>query len=334
MKKTARISLDIKEPLANALVDAFLSCGSNTRTMAAKACKVSLTTSGKLANLLVSSSYFVERLDRAEISGQRRCRHLYLSSSVSVVVIDMSSPRYTLSVVEGEHKLIYSRSYDYDPNLDFESNLTVFLSRTAMGMPYKKGGLMHICVILSDEKTAKTAQAYLPREIDKTRIQEVISTAFGKAPALFVREADAFSAAVRYGIGKTKNCSVCYLRADAPQSLLFTSDKVTISRDLGSLLTDRGALQSINIDLLTREERETILSRLVNFAFVAYSPDLIMLGSQRSNIDDSTVKAIRYKLASLGAGYPVIKLCSDAEDLRILGAARATVKQAIKRLFK
>ena len=49
MKKSARISLDIKEPLANALFDAFLSCGSNTRAMAANACKVSLTTSGKLA---------------------------------------------------------------------------------------------------------------------------------------------------------------------------------------------------------------------------------------------------------------------------------------------
>lgn len=324
--------LNIQRSLIDKMIDSYLSDGSNTRSETAKRCNVSLSTSGKVANTLVSLGLFDEKLQASSRMG-RRCRHLFIKNSVDTVVIDMSSPEFSLSLICGADIYRYGKTYKYDPSLDFEANLTVFLSRTCIGMPINKKAIINFCIIHSDAPHIASVQAYLPDISDKHRISDILKRTIGKTPLLFISRKDAFASAISYGILNTQDCSVSYIFADSPLlSYNFSRGNSSVC-NLSNLLINGQPAQKLYDNIFSKEESELLLTHLINFADTAFVSDMIMIESNSISIDDPLLNSVRRDLALAGISVPILKVCTKDPGICILGAARATVSQFIKHLI-
>lgn len=326
--------LKIKKDLILAVTDAFLTEGYNTRSISAKVCGISPTTAGKVANSLISNGIFEERTILAPIGHKRSCRHLFPSKELSVIVIDLTSVRFSLTVVDSNLKAIYSKDYEYDPLLDLDDNLTVFLSRAGLGMPYKAKGPTQICVLLSERPEGLFLQDFLPRFSDKPLIDRIIAETYGKIPLLYISEKDAFGAAIKYGINGTRNCSVAYIRENEGYKCFSYCNGISKICYLDNLMIENTSLTVANSLPHSKDEHEKIISRLINFADVAFSPNLVLIGEQSQDIDEYSINQIEKNLILSGVPRPIIKLCSKESDIRVLGAARATVRSLIEIIIK
>lgn len=328
-------TLNIKSELLDSLVMAYLGKAPATRAAVAEKCKVSKTTSGKVATALFECGFVTQRTDK-DVSG-RLALHLSLRDNVSVMIIDLSRTRYSMRIVTVGGECAFESHHDFDTDISYEDNLTVFLSRSGYKAKLEGHRFDAICVIYSDtprveNATSSSLRAYLPQRCDEDKTLGIIRSVFGHRCVVYVSLSNAVSAAVKLGI-------ISYSAQDHGASYLFAGTRIeafhvhksTVNYcNAGSLLVDSRSVAAIMEKHITHKELNEVLLRLINLLCCAFNPDSIIIGSDIYKIDNDTVAGIHKNLAECGMLCPKLILSTAKPSVIDTAATRLAAAALIR----
>ena len=295
-------TLNIKSELVDSLVMAYLCKTPSTRAAVAEKCKVSKTTSGKVATALFECGFVTQRTYK-DVSG-RPALHLSLRENLSVMIIDLSRTRYSMRMVTVGGECTFESHHDFDTDISYEDNLTVFLSRSGYKAKLEGHRFDAICIVYSDTPRMETIassslSAYLPQKCDEDKTLDIIRSVFGHRCVVYVSLSDAVSAAIKLGIiaASAQDNGASYLFAGTKLEAFHVHENAVNYCNAGSLLIDSRSVGTVMEKRVTHNEFNEVLLRLINLLCCAFSPSCIIIGSDIYSIDTDTISSIRKHLA-------------------------------------
>ena len=125
MTKHKRIKLNMRPSLVDDLIHAYLSGNAPTRASVSESCGVSRASAGKVAKALVESKIMCEKT--FSMNGDAPSAHLFVDDDVNVMIIDLSTPRFSLALFDPNAQVKFQATYSYDTSVLFDDNLNIFL---------------------------------------------------------------------------------------------------------------------------------------------------------------------------------------------------------------
>ena len=335
MPKFKRIGLDLKAETLNKLIFSYLSGYAPTRASVAKSCSVSEMTSGKAARALIDSGFMCERQYSSD--GKRPCFHLFCNDGVRVLVIDLSSSVFKMSIVSPYGDVKFQTEYEYDTEISHMDNLNIFFSRHSANVKKSRYSFCAISVIYADipvSRTTMMSYGFLPDITSKEHIADLIHSEFGKYPASHMTVSDAILSSLKFkahgdiieprGLSYIfigRHISAFHIHADG--AVTVCSPEPLFPNICRKLFTDH---------MLTEKSvSDSIFVQLAHFMGCAFSPSHIFLESDILSPDDTTAELLCQRFALSGLNAPTVSFKDNSPPLRLVGASRETLFSVIKR---
>lgn len=177
-----------KNTLASVL-DAILESDCPTRKSIAGKTGYSEVTVGKVMQAIYLLSLASKETRKPSDNG-RVCAHLAYSDNVRLLVLDISTRRFTMTLISSGLSCDFHYVYTYSDSLRYEENLMIFLSNgaqrlTELNLDYSAS------LLISDnidgvQRISHTSQIMPPPACNLSLIREKISSVLGSAPDLTV----------------------------------------------------------------------------------------------------------------------------------------------------
>ncbi|MGM9644493.1 MAG: hypothetical protein ACI3X1_05340 [Eubacteriales bacterium] len=335
MPKFKRIGLDLKAETLDKLIFSYLSGYAPTRASVAESCSVSEMTAGKAARALIESGFMCERQYSSD--GKRPCFHLFCNEGVRVLVIDLSSSAFKMSIVSPYGDIKFHTEYEYDTEISHADNLNVFFSRHSMNVKKSGYSFCAISVIYADipvSRPGMSVYGFLPNISSEEHIANLVHSEFGKYPASHMTVSDAILNSLKFkAYGNTIDpCGLSYIfigrhisafHIHGDGSVTVCSPESLFPDIAGKLFTDH---------MLTEKNvSDAIFVQLAHFMGCAFSPSHIILESDILSPDDTTAELLWRKFALSGLNTPTVSFKDNSRPLRLVGASRKTLFSVIKR---
>lgn len=337
MKKTdvKAVRLNIKRKTLDNIIAAFLLDEFPTRLSVSLSCGITPPTVNKVADALIEARFMGTKVYKDENSKKSEL-HYTLSNRISIAVIDLSSPDFTMSVINKNRNCIFFESYTCDIELLFEDNLALFLSDCIAKLEKIKIFTYEICVLYSDNASSSIKlSTYTPSIENKELIEAIIAKIMRRSVLLHITLSDAFGSAKRYNLCNF-NKSACYLNFDSSPSLIYTDEGgFTLSAFPEKLLFDSSKTLKERLQRpLTHADLTKIICQLTNFIVSAYNPRTIYIATRRYEIDEGFIQD--YTRTFMPSDYlpPEIIFDNSNPSLLIRSAAHATLLKLMKSTVK
>jgi len=329
--------LDVKRALLDRMIDSYLqdNCAI-TRTSVAKSCGASKTSAGKIASALTNGGFMYERL--YSDPGKHPALHLFSTQNFNVLIIDLSSAKYTLSIMSNDYKCLFEKSHEYDADISFEDNLGIFLSRC--GLDARKSGKTYAatCVIYYDiPRNNNTSEfnrkAHLPSLSDKGITDKIIYSVFRRYPDLYISTTQAIGATVKYNIfpRHAQGNGVSYVFAGTYLCAFHATSHAITHCNISSLMVDGRCAKDMIGTHLDHTELSLLLTRAVNLMYCAYNTDCVILESDVYDLDRGYTADISKAFARSGEFVSDLIVVSRATGAKYAGAVKATFVHTVKR---
>ena len=332
MNKPRKIKTGVRGELAESLLFSYLSQTNPSRGSVAKECKVSRVTSGKIAEVLLNSGLMMERyfaLDKCS-----PCNHLVFKDNVNLLLIDLSSHVYKMSIIGANGEVKVSFSYNYDSSISDADNLNIFLSRNGLKIKQKGISWLSIAVLFSDDlqreylQTSST-QAMLPSIDSKDVIDEAIFSVFHKSPSSHLNVSQAILSALKFkALGENYVNGISYLYVGSHLSAFHVYGNGSVAVCSPQNLISIGNTDPSRLDQYQKEE---LLIKLINFMDCAFSPNAIIIESCDYEPSDRSASRINKAIARPHRHLPAIYTKDSDNSLCNYGIARQTLFDYIRK---
>ena len=341
MPSFRKIKINMRSELFNDLVRAFLSDNAPSRTSVCEDTGVCKITASKVACALIESGFMCEKL--FSLNGKERPRlHLFLRDTVRVLLIDLSTPRFKMSIVANDASILFDSSYSYDSCIPFDDNVNIFLSRCGLSVRHSGYTFSAISVLYADnDQKSRTVsspyQAILPSIRQKDTVSHAIYEIFRKTPETHLTVSDAICEAMRYdakGTDKMNGASYIFVGKSLLAFHCYRDGSKTVCSP-EKLLSENEKNSLYHSHLSSKDEIDNIFIRLCEFMDAAFSPSYILIESDLHTPDEVTAKKITRAFALSGKNSPILKVRTCvSNDLHIHGILRSTVFSLIKRYIE
>jgi hypothetical protein len=302
-------------------------------------CGASLSSVGKVASALVESGFMSERLYSVK-SGCRPQNHLTLNDHCKIMVLDLSRITFTIHVISGESKCVFSDRHLYDPNVSFDDNLYLFLSRSGLKIKQRNISINSVCIIYADKDSTYAGDTYtpsfrLPTVDESFKVDQVISSIFKAKALVHMSVSDSIAQAIRFGLIDAVDApyGVSYIFAGNHISAFHVSEdgQTTIFNVSELLLNDSEKASSVLSGAANLQMFCNTSFRLANIMCCVFRSQTVIIESDKFECNAATMHDISKRFAMCGIMPPRILNISHDIPLRTLGAARATLLAFIGR---
>lgn len=328
-------NLDIKSASLDRLVDAYLNQTAVTRINVAQKCRVSTSTSGKVASALVDCGFAEQRLYADK--GKRPALHLFIKEGLNVLVVDLSHSVYTMKIIDPYGKCLFMRDHVYDASMSYEDNLNVFLSRCGYQAKIAQKSFYAISVVFSDSQPFARAalldlDCYIPTMYDKDKTDRIIRSVFKRQAVTYVNLSDALLAAIKFGVVPSTNtsCGASYLFIGSQLDAFNVSFKGSIHCDIGSLIIDSDTVASLARNRVSSDTLEIILTRIVNMMQCAFASSSVVLDSDIYHLDEQMIRNVCRNCAKAGVLATTVIASSNASSVTHIGAMKLAISNFIR----
>lgn len=337
--KFKSVSLDIKQPLLDEIIDAYLCEERPTRKSVAEASGASLASVGKVMSALVECKLAYE-VSRPQKDGGKPCLHQSLNDSLLTLVLDLSSPDFKMSVFNGTFDCLQLESHIYDSTVNRLDNLTVFLSRGAKNLDQMRKQISAISVILADPKLADLTYGgmpippILPTIEDTPTIDTHIMRIFGTVPMRYIYLSEAFSSALRYRTlpgSENINHAVCIHIGSQLYAIVIDENTRPLLCRLSDLLVEGTQLASeVYHNAVTSGYLDSLLLRAVNFLTCITDANTYIIETEHVRFASDMLRSVKQAFALIGKPAPEVIARRDSQRIAVLGAARHAVATLLK----
>jgi hypothetical protein len=332
--KFEKKSLHISRELIDKMTNACLTVPRITRSAIAEKTGVSLVTAGK----------FLAAMDECKFTYKKRCfpndsRPVYchnVNEALSILVIDTSSPSFSMSIIRGRSECRFYEQYDYDTSISFSDNLNLLFSRIGATVVKQPFGISAICILISDEYPSgepTITNVRAATESDIPTLEGVTARFFGINPLLFVKSSDATSSALRHNaLNAEASGTLAHIYVGRGLSLsVFSNIEPICSCNVHNLLiSDTDTLADLHRRMLSEDDLGKMLYKIVNFADCAFSPNKYVIEYDVTKFGSVALKYVKRAFAVVGKPLPEIISRNHSAGLAVSGAATLAAIELIK----
>lgn len=336
MTKHKVIKLNMRPYLLDRLLFSYFSGNAPTRATVSESCEVSKVTSGKVARALIESKIMCERV--FSLNGESPCAHLFIEDNLNVMVIDLSSSTFKMTLFDANANSRFKAIHNYDTAASFDDNINIFLSRCGLKAKQSGHSFSAISVIYADDTRREYLetidhQAILPSINQKDKIAQAVYSLFHKKPISHLTVSEAISEAIKFGLTKSSdiNNGISYIHIGNQVSSfhIHANGSITVCQ-VQNILSNSEKQMLNSVYSVTKEDIDLIFIRLSKFMTAAFSPSVILLESEYHLPDGETARKLTREFTIMGINPPIIQYKND-ESLFILGAIRCSVYLIAKR---
>ncbi len=332
--KFEKKALHISRELIDKMTDACLTVPKITRAAIAEKAGVSLVTAGKFLAAMDECKFTYKKWHFPEDSRPAYCHTV--NEALSILVIDTSSPSFSMSIIRGGSECRFYEQYDYDTGITFSDNLNLFLSRIGANAVKQPFGISAICILISNEKPAdslKLTNVCAATEDDIPALESAVARFFGIKPLLFIKLSEAISSALKHNATYTETGDMlAHIYVGKGLSLSVYSDSEPICTcNIKNLLTSgTDTLDDMHQKMLSEDDLGKMLYKIVNFADCAFSPNKYIIEYDVTKFGSTALKYVKRAFAVAGKPLPEITSINHSAGLAVSGAATRAAAELIK----
>ena len=337
-----RVKTDVKEPLLRAIIDTCLSEPMPTRASVTEATGLGATSVRKVMSALPKCG-FTDEVSRPQTNGKKPCLHQALRAEVSSLVIDLSSPTYTVSIIDGERKCVLFEQYDFDRSVSLSDNLITFFSRAGLAARKIACGFCSVGVILADRRLTEKqypdpALLSLPLSADhREALDSLIGKFFGMTPGIYADLSTALRHTLRYRIlpdaDPAKGLAYGYLGREAYGVCVRTEGTPILVRLSELAIDNRKVFGDLLSDAPFSYDPSKLVWRVVNLLRCISDAEFFVVESERLKITSDAHGALKQTLAEYGASSR-FKAMNKAPGIAAYGMAVACTAELILSHFE
>lgn len=332
--KFEKKSLHVSRELIDKMTDACLTVPKITRAAIAEKAGVSLVTAGKFLTAMDECKFTYKKWHFPEGNRPSHCHTV--NEALSVLVIDMSSPSFSMSIIRGRSEYRFYEQYDYNTSITFGDNLNLFLARIGANAVKQPFGISAICILISDEKPARElniTNVCAATEDDISALESTTSRFFGIKPILCLKASQAISSALKHNaINPETSGKIAHVYVGKGLSLSIYSncEPICTCNIKNLLINGTDTLADLHQQMLSEDDLGKMLYRIVNFADCAFSPTKYIIEYDTVKFDSTALKYVKRAFAVIGKPLPEITSINHSVGLAVSGAAKCAAAELIK----
>ena len=338
MRSFRKIKLNMRPDLLDKLILAYLSDNAPSRTSVCENTGVCKASASKVANALIESGFMCERLFSLTRNERPRL-HLFLRDTVRILLIDLSNPRFKMSIISNEASPIFESVYNYDSSINFDDNLNIFLSRCGLAVKHSEHRFCAISVLYADQEQANAIrgtafQARIPSIRQKDVVSRAVYEIFRKMPDTHLTVSDALCESIRFNVkGSTilNGSSYLFVGSKLLAFHLYKDGSKAVCSPEKLLTADEKNVLS-QPHLMTKEDIDDLFVKLCGFMDAAFSPSNVVLESDIHIPDDITAQRITRNFTLTGRSTPLIS--AKTYDLDISSISKGILYNTVCSLIK
>ena len=330
--------LNIKSEALHRLIDAALTCDEITRASVSESASVSVATAGKLLTAMDECRFTDRVYKREDGSGSTSKLHV-VRGDISVLVLDLSSYSYSATVTLGKTNKVIFEKHTYAPELSFENNILVFLSKIGMQISKLPFSVSAICTIIADDperilRTSLSSACYAVSCADVAAVNHTCAQLFGTMPILNLTLSQALTCAARYGIisyGGIR-ADLSYIRfGDSFDATYLPSKAAPVSCRFDRLILDEGKrFSTLTEAASSSHDLAYLLMRSINFIDCAYPTDIFFVEYDKDSLGEGVQDRISRLFKASDILSPQIHYLNNRPSAASLGASVAALSSLIK----
>ena len=244
-----------------------------------------------------------------------------------------------MCVVNPQGHTLITYSHSFDPEIPFDDNLNIFISRNGLKLKNSRLDFSSIAVLYADsgrrDRIAARAAAHsIPTIAIKEYIGDIISTILGREVAYHLTISEAIGEAVKFkavDLGDmSRGISSIFLGGGISSFHVYENGSVTICSP-ENLLSKEELSDIENIHLISKEKADALFLRIADFMDSAFSPSVLLLSSDILIPDNETSDKIYRKFSLTGRPVPAIYTRENCFPLEYIGIARKALLSVIKK---
>ena len=332
--KFEKKSLHVSRELIDKMTDTCLTVPKITRAAISESAGVSLVTAGKFLTVMDECKFTYKKYSFPEDSRPVYC-HI-LNEALSVLVVDVSSPSFSMTIIRGKSECRFYEQYDYDTSITFGDNLNLFLARIGANAVKQPFGISAICILISDEKPTSSldiTKVCAATESDIPAIESATARFFGIKPLLFIKSSEAIASALKHNtidIKTSDKIAHIYVGKGLSLSIYSSYEPICICNIKNLITSGTDTLADLHRQMLSEDDLGKMLYRVVNFADCAFSPDKYIIEYDTVKFGSTALRYVKRAFAATGKPLPDITSINHSESLAVLGAATKAAAELIK----
>lgn len=253
-----------------------------------------------------------------------------LDRRVGFLLLDLSSPTYTMTLTDGSLKVRRAVTYCCDDSISREENLTIFLSNCLPVIRIRHAHIPSVCVLYADGERTSLLSA-IPSAADREYTEAIIETVLRISVFASFTESEAIELSLKYADSSLSE-RTCYLSYGSSVSLYFLSrEQGVISSRLESLVLRSGKRAICAPSEITHEDEiAEALAEISRFAVAAYSPDRMLIRSCRHGTSTDRIAYLLHAGALVCESVP--EICAHTSELPL--PATGALKECAARLLR
>lgn len=327
--KTVCVNLD-RETL-DQIIDSFLINEFPTRSTVNRFCGKSAKAISTVANALVETNIMGKKLYK-DVDSTKSELHYTLSPRLCVVVIDISSSIFKISAFSKSLECIFFDKYVCNPELFFEDNFILFLSRCLAKLIELKIPYDNVCLIYSENSPDSIPiTTDVPSIHNKEAVENIVAGIMRRSVLSHTTVSRSFADAKKYKLCDFEK-GACYLFFGTRLLLVYINDdgSVFCSYPERLIIKEQLTVRDRFSSAFTDSEFTSMLCLLSNFAVSAFDPQTLFISSDTNDIDKNFIE--NYLQAYSTAKYtpPRVRVDSSRPSLYVKGAAVSAIAKLIK----
>lgn len=332
-KNHKKCIIRVGEDATSSILNCILESDSPTRKSVAERTGYSEVTVGKVMQAIYSLS-LAEKQIRTPEGGSHVCAHLTHSEQTRFLIIDVSTRRFSLSLVSSALSYDFHYTYSYSDGLRYEDNLLTFLNIGAQRL--SESDLDYSAsVLISDNLGSRQCIGYIshttpPKACDVSVMKSKISSIFGFAPDLVISPDVAIK---QYLIAKAQvDSSYILIGQTLSAYYLSKAGNLTVCKPwniaAGNMPMSDYLCATGDISVIFSSA-----ARLINTIDATFSPKLIIVQSDSLALGRDFGNEVNEFLSSLYNTDRIIKILDSSHFAQSVGGALAARKWLFKRLI-
>lgn len=328
--------INVKRDTLSKMIDAAVSRQEFTKRDIFRDAGVSTASAVKLLTALNGCRFTRSKFNYP--AGSKPFTSHSFSDNLSILVIDLSLPRYSMSIICRQTGCRFYHTYSYNPLMTFRENISAFLIKECQKAVDQPFGIAAICLIYADRKDLDMSAfsgsvAHLPSKSDLEKIALDIGSIFGVMPILKLTNAQAIKSAIDYGLIEAipKHSAATYIYVGSSISVFYEpAQGEPIVCDIKNILiNDHETLSALLDDTMSSEGLGRALYRIVNFTHCAYSAPRYVIEYDSLKFGAKTLRELKRAFVISGEALPEITALNHCPGLSHLGAAAASTAKLI-----
>ncbi len=332
-KNHKKCIIKVGESATSSILDAILEADFPTRKSVAEKTGYSEVTVGKVMQAVCSLS--LARKETRKPSGNGRvCAHLVYLEDIHFLVIDISTRRFTMSVISSTLSYDFHYSYTYSDSLRYEENLLIFLNNGVQrleGLSLDYSASLLIADNIGDRQCiSHTSQTMPQKACDISLIKDKICSILGYAPDLVISP----DVAIKQYLLSSTGSDSAYILAGQTLSAYYLSKvgNLTVCKPwntiVGEVTLKEYLCLSGDISVIF-----SCVARLINTLDSTFSPKHIVVQSDSLALGRDFANETGDFLDSLYSSDRAIDVLDSPHLAQTTGGALCLRKWLIKRLI-